>query len=79
LNEQNVGLLITIDELDAKIDELRTIISTFQHFVREHRDVAIIMAGLPSKVSILLRNDSISFIRRAFELPMFREYIQSKV
>ena len=47
LNDKNVGLLITVDELDARIDELRTVISTFQHFVRERRDVAIIMAGLP--------------------------------
>jgi len=67
LNEKNVGLLITIDELDARIDELRTVISTFQHFVRERRDAAIIMAGLPPKVSNLLRNDSISFLRRAFQ------------
>ena len=67
LNEQNVGLLITIDELDVRIDELRTVISTFQHFVRERRNVAIIMAGLPPKVSNLLRNDSISFLRRAFQ------------
>jgi len=67
LNEKSVGLLITIDELDASIDELRTVISAFQHFVRERRDVALIMAGLPSKVSTLLRNDSISFLRRAFQ------------
>jgi len=67
LNDQNIGLLITIDELDVKIDELRTVISTFQHFVRERRDIALIMAGLPSKVSSLLRNDSISFLRRAFQ------------
>jgi len=66
LNENNVGLLITIDELNVRIDELRTVIATFQHFVRERRDVALIMAGLPPKVSNLLRDDSISFIRRAF-------------
>jgi len=68
LNEKNVGLLLTVDELDARIDELRTVISTFQHFVRERRDVAIIMAGLPPKVSSLLRDDSISFLRRAFQV-----------
>jgi len=68
LNDKNVGLLITVDELDASIDELRTVVATFQHFVRERRDVAIIMAGLPPKVSSLLRNDSISFLRRAFQI-----------
>ena len=67
LNEKDAGLLITVDELDVRIDELRTVITTFQHFVRERRDVALIMAGLPSKVSDLLRNDSISFLRRAFQ------------
>ena len=67
LNEKNVGLLITIDELDVRIDELRTVISAFQHFIRERRDVAVIMAGLPPKVSSLLRNDPISFLRRAFQ------------
>jgi len=67
LNEKNIGLLITVDEVDVKVDELRTIITTFQHFVRERRDVALIMAGLPPKVSDLLRDDSISFLRRAFQ------------
>jgi len=67
LNGKNIGLLITVDELDVRIDELKTVITTFQHFVRERRDVALIMAGLPSKVSILLQEDSISFLRRAFQ------------
>jgi len=67
LNEKDIGLLITIDEIDVKIEELRTVITAFQHFVRERRDIAIVMAGLPPKVSDLLRNDSISFLRRAFQ------------
>jgi len=53
--------------LDVRVDELRTMITTFQHFVRERRDVALVMAGLPPKVSGLLRDDSISFLRRAFQ------------
>jgi hypothetical protein len=67
LNSKGVGLLITVDELNVKIDELRSLIVTFQHFVRERREVALIMAGLPTKVSDLLRDDSISFLRRAFQ------------
>jgi len=67
LNNQGVGLLITVDELNVKIEELRTLITTFQHFVRERREVALIMAGLPAKVTDLLRDDSISFLRRAFQ------------
>ena len=67
LNEKNIGLLITVDELDSRIDELKTLITTFQHFIRERRDVALLMAGLPQSTSNLLRNDSISFLRRAFQ------------
>ena len=67
LNAKGIGLLITVDELDVRIEELRTLVVAFQHFVRERRDVAIIMAGLPAKVSALLRDDSISFLRRAFQ------------
>ena len=67
LNEKSIGLLITVDELNVKIEQLRTLITTFQHFVRERRDVALIMAGLPAKVTDLLRDDSISFLRRAFQ------------
>ena len=67
LNAEGIGLLITVDEVNVRTDEMRTVIITFQHFVRERRDVALIMAGLPQKVSLLLRNDSISFLRRAFQ------------
>ena len=67
LNEKGAGLLITVDELNVKVDELRALIVAFQHFVRERRDVALIMAGLPHKVSDLLRDDAISFLRRAFQ------------
>jgi len=67
LNESNVGLLLTIDEVNVRIGELKAVITTFQHFVRERRDIALVMAGLPPKVSSLLRDDSISFLRRAFQ------------
>jgi hypothetical protein len=67
LNDKNIGLLITVDEMNIQADEARILIATFQHFVRERREVALVMAGLPQKVSELLRDDSISFLRRAFQ------------
>ena len=66
LNKQGVGLLVTIDEVDPGIEQLIDFIDTYQHFVAEGRDVALLMAGLPSKVSQLLLDKSVSFIRRAF-------------
>lgn len=67
LNEQGIGLLVSIDELDPTCEELIDFIDTYQHLVTEGRDVALLMAGLPSKVSTLLLDESVSFIRRAFQ------------
>ncbi|MBQ9316979.1 MAG: AAA family ATPase [Atopobiaceae bacterium] len=67
LNAQDIGLLVTIDELDPACEELIDFIDTYQHLVTEGRDVALLMAGLPSKVSTLLLDESVSFIRRAFQ------------
>jgi hypothetical protein len=66
LNEQGVGLLFTVDEVMPQEKEVVTLVDTFQHFVREKRNVAILMAGLPNNVVQLFQHDSISFLRRAF-------------
>ncbi len=67
LNDQDIGLLITVDEIDAKSMALHELVDTYQHLVRERRNVALIMAGLPGRVSRLLRDEKISFLRRAFQ------------
>ena len=67
LNARGIGLLVTIDEIDPTCEELIDFIDTYQHFVSEERDVALIMAGLPGQVSALLQDKSVSFIRRAFQ------------
>lgn len=65
LNEQGVGLVITVDEIDPGLDEMVQLAAVYQHFVREDRKVALLMAGLPQKVSALLNDRSVSFLRRA--------------
>lgn len=65
LAEHGTGLLLTVDEVDASLDELITLASVYQHLVREDRKVALVMAGLPSHVGALLSNRSVSFLRRA--------------
>lgn len=65
LAEHDIGLLITIDEIDPKLDELADFSATYQHFVREDRKVALFMAGLPANVSALLSDRTVSFLRRA--------------
>lgn len=76
LAEQNVGLLITVDEVDPKLDEMRELAAVYQHFIREDRKVALLMAGLPYNIDALLSDKTVSFLRRAqsFELGQVADY-----
>lgn len=65
LDRYDIGLLITIDEVNVNSDEMLQLASVYQHFVREGRKTALLMAGLPYKISALLRDDSVSFLRRS--------------
>lgn len=65
LAASDTGLLIVVDEVKVDLDEMVQLATVYQHFVREGRKVALLMAGLPSKVSALLRDDTVSFLRRA--------------
>lgn len=72
LNAQGVGVLFMVDEVDPTNEELISFIIDYQHFVVEHRDVAMLLAGLPSKVLDLLVEEHVSFIRRAFQRKLKR-------
>lgn len=66
LEGRGTGLLITVDEVHAQAREnLRDLAATFQHLVREDRNVALVVAGLPYAVSDLLNDDVLTFLRRA--------------
>ncbi|MDR3072501.1 MAG: KAP family NTPase [Clostridiales Family XIII bacterium] len=67
LDENGIGLLITVDEVNVALDEMRTLAAVFQHFISERRNVALLMAGLPHNVSAMLQDKTISFLRRAFQ------------
>jgi len=66
LAKYDVGLLFTVDEVSAGFPEMIEFVSTFQFFVREKRNVGLLMAGLPNNVMQMFTNSSISFLRRAF-------------
>jgi energy-coupling factor transporter ATP-binding protein EcfA2 len=66
LSEHKIGLLLTVDEVTDEVPEMIELVSTFQFFVMEKRDTALLMAGLPAKVMQMFQGDSISFLRRAF-------------
>lgn len=71
LERNGTGLLITVDEVHKGArEDLRDLAATVQHLIREDRNVALALAGLPSAVSDLLNDDVLTFLRRAtpFEL-----------
>lgn len=67
--DPSTGLLITVDEVQSGVDDLRELAITIQHLIREERQIAIVMAGLPSAVSDVLRAHGdtavLTFLRRA--------------
>lgn len=65
LAQHNTGLLITVDEVRADLDELIRLAAVYQHFVTERRQVALVMAGLPYHVHRLVSDKSVSFLRRS--------------
>ncbi|MDO5445348.1 MAG: AAA family ATPase [Eubacteriales bacterium] len=65
LNEKEIGLLITVDEVNPSLEEMVEFASIYQMFIREERKVALLMAGLPHNVSSLLNDNSVSFLRRS--------------
>ena len=70
LGQEPVGLLITLDELHyAHMDEIVEFGTTIQHLVREDREIAVAMAGIPGAVKHLLAADEgrnpVTFLRRA--------------
>lgn len=76
LEESDTGLFLTIDEVDPGLDEMIQIASIYQLLIRENRKIALLMAGLPSQVSSLLNDRSVSFLRRAsqYHLSQIEEY-----
>ena len=69
LNDLDIGLLITIDEVYKTAPGLGDIIIAYQHYKREGRNVALMLAGLPKNVSEILSDSeetkNFTFLRRA--------------
>lgn len=65
LGKEHAGLLVTVDEVDPNLEEMTTLVTTYQHFLDEGRKVALLMAGLPYRLSAMLTGKSTSFLRRA--------------
>lgn len=67
-DQYGIGLFITVDEVSASLDEMISFAATYQLFVRDGKRVGLPMAGLPHQVSALLRNQTVSFLRRSVQV-----------
>ena len=65
LDRNDIGLLVSIDEVTVELDEMVQFASVYQHFVREDKRIGVVMAGLPYQVSELITDKRISFLRRS--------------
>lgn len=66
LATHQTGVLFTLDELQAVDREaLAAFASVYQHLMRDERDVALAVAGLPVGVDQLLAHRGATFLRRA--------------
>lgn len=70
LGQEPGGLLITLDELHhQRREEVIDFGTTIQHLVREERNIAVAMAGIPQSIKPLLASDEgkdpVTFLRRA--------------
>jgi len=65
LESHNTGIFFTIDEVAANVEELKTFGKRYQHFQREGRNVALLVAGLPLNVEAFQQLPDTTFIRRA--------------
>jgi hypothetical protein len=66
LAASETGLLITLDELHyQQKDEVRGFATAVQHLFREQREFAFVCTALPVAIDELLRDDVLTFLRRA--------------
>ena len=65
IEQYRSGILFTIDEVSDAHEALQTFCKRYQHFVRDGRNVALCLAGLPLNVEAFESLPDTSFVRRA--------------
>jgi len=68
LAKYDKGVLILVDEVQPNTSAIRTLATTYQHLVGENKNIAIVMAGLPTSMSAVLNDDILTFLNRAHKV-----------
>jgi hypothetical protein len=61
-------VLILVDEVQPNDETTRSLATTYQHLVGDSKEVAIVMAGLPSSISGVLNDRILTFLNRAHKI-----------
>ena len=72
LQEVAVGVLITVDEVLPKLEEMIELASEYQIIQRRGSKISLLMAGLPKNINDLTDDKSVSFLRRARRITLGR-------
>ncbi len=65
LEESGKGVMILVDEVQPDTAQMRLLATTYQHLVGDGKNIAIIMAGLPSAISSVPSDNILTFLNRA--------------
>ena len=65
LEEKDLGVAILVDEVRPNSEAMRQLATAYQELTGDGRNLALIMAGLPSVVSALLEEETLTFLNRA--------------
>ena len=65
LEQRGTGLFFTVDEVSTRHEALQEFGKRYQHFQREGRNVALLVAGLPLNMEEFQKLPDTTFIRRA--------------
>jgi AAA+ ATPase superfamily predicted ATPase len=70
LENQDKGLVILVDEIQAHAEALRLLTTAYQFLIGEKKNIAIAMAGLPHAISSILNDDVLTFFNRAKKIQL---------
>ncbi len=70
LEEQDRGILVLVDEVQASSPELKQLVTSYLELVGERRNVALVLAGLPGAVSAVLNERVLTFLNRAHKIQL---------
>ena len=65
LEASGTGVLVLIDEVQPNSDQMRQFAGTYQLLVGDGKNIAVVMAGLPSAISNVLNDEVLTFLNRA--------------